>query len=50
VQKYLQLDTHLNESDLVRDAIREKIKRDAPNLFDEVFQGDANQSVAVKEG
>ena len=38
VQRYLQLDTHLNESDLLRDAIREKIKRDAPKLFDEVFQ------------
>lgn len=37
IQKFLERDTHMNESDLIRDAIREKIKREAPGLFEEVF-------------
>jgi hypothetical protein len=36
--KYLELDTHMNESDFCRDAIREKIKRDAPQLYKQLFQ------------
>ena len=30
---YIQKDTHLNESDFIRAAIREKIGRDAPHLI-----------------
>ena len=41
IEKYLEKDTHLNESDLLRDALREKLKRDAPELFAEVFQVEA---------
>jgi len=33
------LDTHINESDFIRDAIREKIQRDAPYLYRELFLG-----------
>ena len=33
VNKYIAMDTHLNPSDFMRDAIREKIKRDAPVLY-----------------
>jgi len=40
IARYLKLHTHVNESDFVRDAIREKISRDAPNLYHELFQGE----------
>lgn len=38
IGKYLRLDTHINESDFIRDALREKIQRDAPELYRELFQ------------
>lgn len=38
MQRFIALDTHINESDLIRDAIRTKIKHDAPELFAQLFQ------------
>jgi hypothetical protein len=38
LQKYITLDTHINESDFLRDAIREKIQRDAPRLYRGLFE------------
>jgi Arc/MetJ-type ribon-helix-helix transcriptional regulator len=38
MEKYVALDTHLNESELIRDALREKIQRDAPNLYEKQFE------------
>ena len=38
IQKYVALDTHINESDFVRDAIREKIQKDAPHLYRNLFK------------
>jgi len=32
------LDAHISEGDYIRDAIREKIQRDAPELFKELFK------------
>lgn len=37
VEKYLVLDAHMNKSDFVRDAIREKIKKDAPWLYEKML-------------
>ena len=37
VQKYLEIDTHVTESDLVRDAVREKIEKNAPFLLEEMI-------------
>ena len=37
IVKFVKADTHMNKSDFVRDAIREKIKRDAPHLYAELF-------------
>lgn len=34
---YILHDTHLNESDFIRAAIREKIERDAPELMEDMF-------------
>jgi len=38
IQKFVALDTHINESDFIRDAIREKIQRDAPHLYQNLFR------------
>lgn len=38
VQKIILMDCHINESDWLRDAIREKASRDAPQLYREVLQ------------
>lgn len=36
-QKFVDLDAHKDISELTRDAIREKIKRDAPELYAQLF-------------
>jgi len=36
IRRYLELNQHINESDFIRDAIREKIKNDAPELVREM--------------
>lgn len=38
MQRYVEIDAHVNESDLTRDAIREKIQRDAPELYRELIK------------
>lgn len=38
MEEFVALDAHLNESDLIRDAIREKIQREAPELYAKLFQ------------
>ena len=38
MQQFVAKDTHINESDLIRDSIREKIQRDAPELYTQLFE------------
>jgi len=38
MQKMIILDTHLNESDWIRAAIREKLQRDAPHILKEMLE------------
>ena len=38
MQKFIFRNLYLNESDLIRDAIREKIQREAPNLYSQLFK------------
>jgi len=38
MKQYIILDTHKDLSELTRDAIREKIKQDAPELYAELFR------------
>jgi len=38
IDKYLDSDTYINVSEFTRDALREKIKRDAPRFFEEMFR------------
>ena len=37
MRKFIEMDTHVNESDFIRAAIREKIKAEAPQLIEELF-------------
>ena len=38
VKRYIELDAHKDEAEFYRDAIREKIQRDAPTLYGELFE------------
>ena len=42
IDKYLEKDCHVTPADFIRDAIREKIRRDAPNLYDNLFKENSN--------
>jgi len=44
VEKYLELDAHVTKSDFVRDAIRQKLKNDAPWLLEEMFKNEGKRS------
>jgi Arc/MetJ-type ribon-helix-helix transcriptional regulator len=35
--EFVARDCHINESDLIRDSIREKISKDAPKLYQSLF-------------
>jgi Arc/MetJ-type ribon-helix-helix transcriptional regulator len=37
-QKFVALDAHKDVSELTRDALREKIRREAPDLYAELFK------------
>jgi hypothetical protein len=37
IRDFVALDSHINESDLIRDSIREKIQRDAPQLYSKLL-------------
>ncbi len=39
IEDFIALDTHVTKSGFVRDAIREKIMRDAPGLYARLFSG-----------
>lgn len=38
MEQFVARDAHINESDLIRDAIREKIQREAPQLYQDLFK------------
>jgi len=37
MEEYCKRDAHVNISDFIRDAIREKLQRDAPELYRQLF-------------
>jgi len=43
ILRIIQIDAHINESDFVRDALREKVQRDAPELYRQLFRGEAHE-------
>lgn len=38
IETYCRQDAHVNSADLIRDALREKIQRDAPELYRRLFE------------
>ena len=38
VKDFILLDAHMNESDFYRDAAREKVQREAPQLYKKLFE------------
>jgi len=44
IEKYIDQDTYINISDFARDALREKIKRDAPWLIDDILKQEGSTS------
>ena len=44
MQEYIALDTHQDVSEFTRDAIRQKIERDAPNLYKKLFLEEAKSA------
>ena len=38
IKKYIEADTHINISDFARDALREKMKREAPWFLEEMLR------------
>lgn len=38
MQEFIARSIRMNESDLIRDALREKIHRDAPDLYRQLFE------------
>ena len=43
IEDYIRRDTHVTQADFVRDAIREKLKRDTPELYRSMFTPEAPQ-------
>ena len=41
MDKYVTKDTHLSLSEFIRSAVREKLQRDDPNVFKEIFEEEA---------
>jgi len=38
IEQFVSMDTHTNLSEFVRDAIRQKLQSDAPQLFKQLFE------------
>jgi len=38
MKEYIDMDAHKDISELTRDALREKIQRDAPSLYQKLFE------------
>ena len=48
MKEYIDLDAHKDLSELTRDALREKIQRDAPELYRELFNQKARNTNAAE--
>lgn len=49
VKKFVELDMHMSPSDFYRDAARNKIRQDAPDLYRQFFASQKNQEEKAKE-
>ena len=39
IEEFVSMDTHMNLSEFVRDAIRQKLQKDASHLYNQLFEG-----------
>jgi metal-responsive CopG/Arc/MetJ family transcriptional regulator len=44
LEQFLAFNSHMNISEFIRDAIREKISREAPELYRRLFKGNQDES------
>jgi len=44
LQRHIERDMHLNLSDFVREAIREKLQREAPDLYKQLFKHEGGEN------
>lgn len=49
IEQFVSMDTHLNLSEFVRDAIRQKLNKDAPHLYNQLFVEVDNNNVSGEE-
>jgi len=49
LQEYIVLDTHMSESEFVRQAIREKLQREAPQLKQRLMDANERHHLQEKE-
>jgi len=48
IEQYLKHDAHVSLSDFLRDAIREKLKRDAPHIYQAMLERAIETAKAVE--
>jgi len=41
IEKFVSLDCHTNISDFTRDALRQKLQRETPHLYNQIFHQEA---------
>ena len=46
IEEYLRRDAHVSPADFLRDAVREKLKRDAPRLYKTMLAEDAKEGAS----
>jgi Arc/MetJ-type ribon-helix-helix transcriptional regulator len=49
IDKYIQCDCHTNASEFTRDALREKLAKDAPELYAQLFK-EKKETEEVQKG
>ena len=45
MKEFVELDAHKELSELTRDALRQKIQRDAPHLYQRLFKENCNEAI-----
>jgi len=40
IEEYMRRDAHVSPADLLRDALREKIRNEAPDLYEKLHRGE----------
>jgi len=49
IEEYLRIDAHVSPADFIRDAIREKLKNDVPELYQKMLQKEMEEIHGVRK-